>query len=84
MRREVIETVTPGAAFDDELLEPARNNFLCAVVAVPGLGAGAGAGSGCRSGRLTRVAGCDLSTGELRLPRSAVGCERRSCAARPP
>jgi DNA mismatch repair protein MutS len=31
VRRAVVETVTPGAAFADELLESARNNFLCAV-----------------------------------------------------
>src|ERR687884_122657 len=31
VRREVIETVTPGAAFADDLLDTARNNFLCAV-----------------------------------------------------
>jgi DNA mismatch repair protein MutS len=30
VRREVIETVTPGAAFTDELLESDRHNFLCA------------------------------------------------------
>ncbi len=34
VRREVIETVTPGAAFADELLEPVRNNFLCAIAVV--------------------------------------------------
>src|SRR2546423_2751985 len=28
VRREVIETITPGAVFADELLETARNNYL--------------------------------------------------------
>ena len=28
VRREVIETITPGAAFSDDLLDGARNNFL--------------------------------------------------------
>ncbi|MCC6318134.1 MAG: DNA mismatch repair protein MutS [Gemmatimonadaceae bacterium] len=31
VRREVVETITPGAAFADDLLESARHNFLCAV-----------------------------------------------------
>src|SRR3954465_1361158 len=33
VRREVIETVTPGVAFADDLLDGARNNFICAVSA---------------------------------------------------
>jgi DNA mismatch repair protein MutS len=52
VRREVIETVTPGVAFSDELLDGARNNFVCAVTA----------------GReQAGVAAADVSTGELRL-----------------
>jgi DNA mismatch repair protein MutS len=31
VRREVVETITPGAAFADDLLDVTRNNFLCAV-----------------------------------------------------
>ncbi|HEX9730196.1 MAG TPA: DNA mismatch repair protein MutS [Gemmatimonadales bacterium] len=31
VRREVIETVTPGAVLSDELLDSARNNFMVAV-----------------------------------------------------
>jgi len=57
VRREVVETVTPGAAFADDLLDGARNNFLCAVHAVAG-GPGGGA---------VGVAAADVSTGELRL-----------------
>jgi DNA mismatch repair protein MutS len=56
VRREVVETVTPGAAFSDELLDGSRNNFLCAVAIdtkskTPRVG----------------IAALDLSTGELRL-----------------
>jgi DNA mismatch repair protein MutS len=52
VKREVIETVTPGAVFSDDLLDSARNNYLCAVrVDGPRLG----------------VAAVDLSTGEFRL-----------------
>ena len=52
VRREVVETITPGAAFADDLLDGGRNNFLCAVKV-----------QGDRLG----VAAADLSTGELRL-----------------
>src|SRR4029079_14535904 len=31
VRRAVVETVTPGAAFADDLLEAGRHNFLCAL-----------------------------------------------------
>ncbi len=52
VRREVIETVTPGAAFADDLLEGARNTFLVAVN---------------RRGTAAGIAAADLSTGEFRL-----------------
>jgi DNA mismatch repair protein MutS len=52
VRREVVETITPGAVFADELLDTARNNFLCAV---------------SRDGLRCGVAAIDLSTGEFRL-----------------
>jgi DNA mismatch repair protein MutS len=52
VRREVVETITPGAAFADDLLDRARNNFLCAVHP---------------SGDLIGIAAADLSTGEFRL-----------------
>jgi DNA mismatch repair protein MutS len=52
VRREVIETITPGAAFSDDLLDSARNNFLCAVHS---------------AGEKTGIAAADLSTGEFRL-----------------
>ncbi len=62
VRREVVETVSPGTAIADALLDSRRNNFLVALAgdAVPG-------------GRLG-VAWADLSTGELRV--QAVAWER--------
>lgn len=53
VKRAVIETVTPGAAFADDLLDGARNNFLCAVTDAQAAQVG--------------VAAIDLSTGEFRL-----------------
>ncbi|MHB1225234.1 MAG: MutS N-terminal domain-containing protein, partial [Gemmatimonadaceae bacterium] len=52
VKREVVETVTPGAVFADDLLDGRRDNFLCALHAV-----------GDRVG----VAAADLSTGDFRL-----------------
>jgi DNA mismatch repair protein MutS len=52
VKREVVETITPGAVFADDLLDGARNNFLCAMV---------------QSGVDRGVAAIDLSTGEFRL-----------------
>jgi DNA mismatch repair protein MutS len=51
VRREVVETVTPGTVLQDALLQAKRNNFL-AVLSLP---------SGTRVG----LAVADLSTGEL-------------------
>ncbi|MCU0627691.1 MAG: hypothetical protein MUF21_14585, partial [Gemmatimonadaceae bacterium] len=53
VKREVIETVTPGAVFADDLLEGSRNNFLCAMTDAQAAQVG--------------VAAIDLSTGEFRL-----------------
>jgi DNA mismatch repair protein MutS len=36
VRREVVETVTPGAVFSDVLLSSSQNNFLAAVAGSPG------------------------------------------------
>ncbi|HVZ77228.1 MAG TPA: DNA mismatch repair protein MutS [Gemmatimonadaceae bacterium] len=52
VRREVIETITPGAALADELLDGGRNNFICAIV---------------RRRDEVGAAAADISTGELRL-----------------
>src|SRR5881275_2405870 len=68
VRREVVETVTPGAAFADDLLDGARNNYVCAVIAgniarVTGHNArGAHAPDA-----LVGVAAADVSTGEVRI-----------------
>jgi len=56
VRREVVETVTPGATFTDDLLDGARNNFLCAINVDA-------RSSDPRFG----IAALDVSTGELRL-----------------
>jgi DNA mismatch repair protein MutS len=62
VRREVIETVTPGVAFSDDLLDGARNNFICGIVAGSGK---RDAGSGNEG--MVGVAAADVSTGEIRL-----------------
>ena len=57
VRREVVETVSPGVAFADDLLDGARNNFVVALVP-PVRGSGT---------QLVGIAAADVSTGELRL-----------------
>ncbi|MGI8496192.1 MAG: DNA mismatch repair protein MutS [Gemmatimonadaceae bacterium] len=52
VRRDVVETITPGAVFADDLLDGSRNNFLCALHT---------------DGTSVGLAAVDLSTGELRL-----------------
>lgn len=63
VRREVVETITPGAALSDALLVANRNNFL---VALAGAWDEAGAGS-------IALAAADASTGELLATRVAAG-----------
>lgn len=60
VKREVIETITPGAVFADDLLDGARANYVCAV---------ATGRDTSRDGDRTQIgfAAADLSTGELRL-----------------
>ncbi len=55
VRREVVETISPGTALADGLLDVRRNNFLVAIAGDPGEG-----------GRIA-IATADLSTGELRV-----------------
>ena len=57
VRREVVETITPGAAFADDLLDGSRNNYLCAI---------------SRDVDIAGIAAADLSTGEFRLIVSSV------------
>ncbi|MBA2686758.1 MAG: DNA mismatch repair protein MutS [Gemmatimonadaceae bacterium] len=52
VKRAVVETITPGAAFADDMLDGSRNNFLCAVFIVDS-----------RCG----IAAADISTGDFRL-----------------
>ncbi len=54
VKRAVIETITPGAAMSDDLLDGGRNNWLCAVHAPVGSAS-------------VGFAAADLSTGEFRL-----------------
>ena len=58
VRREVIETISPGVAFHDDLLDGARNNFICALNAVRDVSS---------IDEVIGVAAADVSTGELRL-----------------
>jgi DNA mismatch repair protein MutS len=75
VRREVIETVTPGVALADDLLDGARNNYVVAIATgTSDSGRGSRAGDAGR-GRATGtgddaawgVAAADVSTGEMRL-----------------
>jgi len=65
VRREVVETVTPGVALADDLLDGSRNNYVCAIVASGKTAVGSGKG-GVGSARIG-VAAADISTGEFRL-----------------
>src|ERR1043165_4442961 len=60
VKRRVIETVTPGAAFSDDLLDGARNNFLVAMCEERGARREEREAS-------VGVAAADVSTGEVRL-----------------
>lgn len=65
VKREVIETITPGAVFADDLLDGARANYVCAVA----MGRDTVGKQAARDGVREQigVAAADLSTGELRL-----------------
>ncbi len=70
VRREVVETITPGAILDESCLSGSRNNFLAAVNG--GTAAGRDGGSGIPSDRRSAgppmgIAAIDLSTGEFFL-----------------
>jgi DNA mismatch repair protein MutS len=61
VRREVVETISPGVAFADDLLDGARNNFVVAMTAPVG--------------EMVGVAAADVSTGEFLLsvtPRTEI------------
>src|SRR5687768_16751041 len=57
VKRAVVETITPGAAFADDLLDSALGNFLCAVQ-MTDLGAG--------------LAAADISTGEMHIATTSL------------
>jgi DNA mismatch repair protein MutS len=61
VRREVVETVSPGVAFADDLLDGTRNNFVVA------LSSPSGRQQGSSTGGVVGIAAADVSTGELRL-----------------
>ncbi len=65
VRREVIETVSPGVALADDLLDGTRNNFICAIL----VGAEREAPT---SAARVGVAAADVSTGEVRLIETTV------------
>ncbi|MFW6079061.1 MAG: DNA mismatch repair protein MutS [Gemmatimonadota bacterium] len=76
VRREVIETVTPGAVLTDRLLSDRKNNFLVVLVGRAGPGAGSGGSESARGGGPASrgepadtvgyaLAAADVSTGEL-------------------
>lgn len=62
VRREVVETVTPGAVLADALLSERRNNFLVALEGAHGDTPGRDAG---RRPEAYALAAADVSTGEL-------------------
>jgi DNA mismatch repair protein MutS len=64
VKREVVETVTPGVAFADDLLDGSRNNFICAVATAEQRD---GVGKKETPPVVVGVAAADVSTGEVRL-----------------
>jgi len=72
VRREVVETVTPGALLSEDLLSAERNNFLAAVAGPPGAGEAG-------------LAWADISTGEFHcatVPQSELESELERVDAR--
>jgi DNA mismatch repair protein MutS len=65
VRREVIETITPGAAFADDLLDDNRANYVVSVH----ISAQAPAAGVRADDTIVGIAAADLSTGELRVLR---------------
>jgi DNA mismatch repair protein MutS len=63
VRREVIETITPGAVLDEHCLPGARNNFLVAIAAAPIAQSPTRSIAQSSAG----LAAVDLSTGEFLL-----------------
>ena len=66
VRREVVETITPGAVLEESCLPGVRNNFLVAVCAASGP-IGESANRLIAQSPNTGIAAIDLSTGEFLL-----------------
>ncbi len=66
VRREVVETITPGAAFADDLLDGNRANYVVAVHIPPQV---SGKHPTAADAVPVGIAAADLSTGELRVTR---------------
>ncbi len=67
VRREVVETISPGVAFADDLLDGARNNFVVALSSSTSAVSTPSARAASESGSMIGIAAADVSTGELRL-----------------
>ena len=67
VRREVIETVTPGAVYADDLLDGTRNNFIVALCPQTD------ARTIDPRSSMIGVAAADVSTGEVRLIAAIAG-----------
>jgi len=66
VRREVVETVTPGAVLADTLLAATRNNFLVALAPAPSAAASSPADPpGVLPDERVGLAGVDITTGEV-------------------
>ncbi len=70
VRREVVETITPGAAFSDDLLDGNRANYVVAVHVSPQADHKTTAHDDAVQ---VGIAAADLSTGELRVTRVTAG-----------
>src|SRR5690606_26846370 len=80
VRREVVETVTPGVVLADALLSERRNNYVAALCRAPqGEGEGGGVpGLGLDEAPAHALAVADISTGELvavHVPPGALDAE---------
>lgn len=68
VKRDVIETITPGAVFDDDLLDGSRANYVCALATAREVSREIS-----RDALPVGIAAADVSTGELRLFGTSVG-----------
>ncbi len=58
VRRDVVEVVTPGVAFNEKLLDARRNNYVAALVPLT-------SGTGAKATAIVGVSCADISTGEF-------------------